>query len=79
MRSAATSHCGRAAGQGSFLGENFPEGTSQSDPSAVPRRDQPEDESPRRQDEEAAISPSGRDDPAEETDAEEAPESQQAG
>ena len=63
------------------MGENFPEGTSQSDSSAVPRTDQttPEDESPRRRDEDESLTPGGRDDPSEETDAEEAPESQQAG
>ena len=63
------------------MGENFPEGTSASDPSAVPRIDAPEheDESPRRRDEEQALGDVGRPDPAEETEAEEAPESQQAG
>ena len=61
------------------MGENFPEGTSQSDPSAVPHRDEPEDESPRRRDEDEPTSSGPRDDPSEETDAEESPESQQAG
>jgi hypothetical protein len=61
------------------MSENFPEGTSASDPSAVPRTDRPEDESPRRRDEQEALGDVGRDDPAEETEAEEAPESQQAG
>ncbi len=63
------------------MGENFPEGTSASDPSSVPRIDQveSEDESPRQRDEEQALDDLGRDDPAEETEAEEAPESQQAG
>ena len=57
------------------MGENFPEGTSASDPSAVPPFDparleeEPDEETP----------DVGRDDPSEETDAEEAPESQQAG
>jgi hypothetical protein len=63
------------------MGENFPEGTSASDPSAVPRTEQttPEEESPRHRDEEDALGTLPRDDPAEETSAEEAPESQQAG
>lgn len=63
------------------MGENFPEGTSQSDPSAVPRTDQttPQDEPPRRREEDEAISPVRSDDPSDETDAEDAPESQQAG
>ena len=63
------------------MGENFPEGTSASDPSAVPRIDRSEDEdmSPRQADEEQTLGDVGRDDPAEETEAEEAPESQQAG
>lgn len=63
------------------MGENFPEGTSQSDPSAVPRTEQttPNDEPPRREDEEQALGDVGRDDPEKETDAEDAPESQQAG
>ena len=63
------------------MGENFPEGTSASDPSAVPRIDRPErrGHSPRQRDEEQALGDVGRDDPAEETEAEEAPESQQAG
>ena len=63
------------------MGENFPEGTSASDPSAVPRIDRPDDDdmSPRQRDEEQALGDVGRDDPAEETEAEEAPESQQAG
>jgi hypothetical protein len=63
------------------MGENFPEGTSQSDPGAVPRTDQttPEDESPRSRDEGESLTRGGRDDPSEEADAEVAPESQQAG
>ena len=61
------------------MDENFPEGTSASDPSAVPRISRAEDESPRRRDEEEALGEVGRDDPAEETEAEEAPGSQQAG
>lgn len=63
------------------MGENFPEGTSASDPGAVPRTEQttPEEESPRRRDEDQAISRVRRDDPADEADAEDAPESQQAG
>jgi hypothetical protein len=61
------------------MSDNFPEGTSASDPSAVPRIDRPEDESPRQRDEQEALGDVGRDDPAEETEAEEAPESQQAG
>ena len=48
------------------MGENFPEGTSASDPSAVPRIDRDElgDESPRQRDEEQALGDVGRDDPA---------------
>jgi hypothetical protein len=62
------------------MSENFPEGTSASDPTAVPRIDRPEDvESTRQRDEQDALGDVGRDDPAEETEAEEAPESQQAG
>lgn len=63
------------------MGENFPEGTSASDPSAVPRTEQttPEDESPRPRDEEDALGPVRGGDPADEADAEDAPESQQAG
>ena len=65
------------------MGENFPEGTSASGPSAVPPFDpetleeEPEEQSSRQRDEE--LGDVGRDDPSEETDAEEAPESQQAG
>jgi hypothetical protein len=58
------------------MGENFPEGTSQSDPSAVPRQD---DDPRSREDEDKAIGEVGRDEPSTETEAEEAPESQQAG
>lgn len=63
------------------MGENFPEGTSASDPSAVPRidRDELDDESSRQRDEEQALGDVGRDDPEDETEAEESPESQQAG
>jgi len=63
------------------MGENFPEGTSASDPSSVPRSDPSEHEvrSPRQRDEEQALGDVSREDPAEETEAEEAPESQQAG
>ena len=43
------------------------------------RRARDEDESPRQRDEEQALGDVGREDPAEETEAEEAPESQQAG
>ena len=57
------------------MGENFPEGTSASDPSAVPPFD-PENLEEEPEEERADV---GRDDPSEETDAEEAPESQQAG
>jgi len=57
------------------VGENFPEGTSASDPSAVPPFD-PESLEEEPDDKRADV---GRNDPAEETDAEEAPESQQAG
>jgi hypothetical protein len=62
------------------VGENFPEGTSASDPSAVPPLDpaklEQEPEEGARDEEGGEV---GRDDPSEETDAEEAPESQQAG
>jgi hypothetical protein len=62
------------------VGENFPEGTSASDPSAVPPLDP---ESLEEEPEGGAVDEKrgavGRDDPSEETDAEEAPESQQAG
>ncbi len=62
------------------MGENFPEGTSASDPSAVPPFD-PEslDEKPDEGAVEERRDDIGRDDPSEEIDAEEAPESQQAG
>ncbi len=62
------------------MGENFPEGTSASDLSAVPPFDP---ENLKEEPEEGAVDEElgdvGRDDPSEETDAEEAPESQQAG
>ncbi len=57
------------------MGENFPEGTSASDPSAVP----PFDPETLEEEPEEELADVGRDDPSEETDAEEAPESQQAG
>jgi hypothetical protein len=68
-------------GHSGVMGENFPEGTSQSDPSAVPRTEQtsPDEEPPRRKDEGQDMGAVGRDDPSDETDAEETPESQQAG
>jgi hypothetical protein len=61
------------------LGQNFPEGTSLSDPSAIPRRDDPADhEDPQRRDGDPEISSLDRN-PEDEEDAEDAPESQQAG
>ena len=61
------------------MGENFPEGTSLSDPSAVPRRDDPAGlEDPQRRDEDQEIGSLDRSPEAEEN-AEDAPESQQAG
>jgi hypothetical protein len=57
------------------VGENFPEGTSASDPSAVP----PFDPENLEEEPEEELADVGREDPSEETDAEEAPESQQAG
>jgi len=62
------------SGHDSVVGENFPEGTSASDPSAVPPFD-PES----LEEEPEELHDVGRDEPSEETDAEEAPESQQAG
>ena len=69
------------SGQVSRMGENFPEGTSQSDPSAVPPLDPDslEEESPRAADEDEAI------DSSQETVSEDGPstedetENQQAG
>jgi hypothetical protein len=68
------------SGHDSVVGENFPEGTSASDPSAVPPFD-PErlEEEPEEGTVDEKRADVGRDDPSEETDAEEAPESQQAG
>jgi len=63
------------SGHDSVVGENFPEGTSASDPSAVP----PFDPESLEEEPEEELHDVGRDEPSEETDAEEAPESQQAG
>jgi len=63
------------SGHDSVVGENFPEGTSASDPSAVP----PFDPESLEEEPEEELPDVGRDEPSEETDAEEAPESQQAG
>jgi hypothetical protein len=61
------------------VGENFPEGTSQSDLSAVPRRDDPADhEDAERREKDQETGSLDRNPEAEE-DAEDAPESQQAG